>query len=293
MKIVHRTNAKEQGAAAHRRGGLNFRYLLDGDPDASDNYSLFIVEFSDEYSTPRHRHNFEQIRVMLEGSFSFGPGQIQKEGSVGYFAEGGYYTQQGVGSSRTLILQVGGPSGAGFMSHDILRKGGDELAKVGSFVDGVYTWRDVHGQKHNSDGYEAVWEHVHGCPVAYPEPRYADPVIMNPEAFSYLAVDGCPDVEMRNLGRFHERGLEIRQLKMATGSSYEFEALERGWLFFALSGEGRCCGEPWGAESAFSIQQGETVQIECAQDGEFYLFGLPAFNELANGPRPSDGHGRA
>lgn len=286
MKIAHISNAKEGGAAPHRRGGLQFRYLLDGDPLASDNYSLFIVEFSDEYSTPRHRHNFEQIRVMLEGSFSFGPDKVQEEGTVGYFPEGGYYTQQGVGHARTLILQVGGPSGSGFMSHDILRKGGDELAKVGSFVDGVYTWRDVDGQKHNSDGYEAVWEHVHGRPVSYPKPRYADPVIMDPEAFSYLAVDGCPDVELRNLGRFHERGLEIRQLKIAAGSCYDFEARERGWLFFVLSGEGRCLGEPWGAESAFSVEQGETARIECTEESELYMFGLPAFGEVPK--RPED-----
>ena len=286
MKIAHSSNAKEGGAAAHRRGGLQFRYLLEGDPCASDNYSLFIVEFSDEYSTPRHRHNFDQVRVMLEGSFSFGPGQIQEEGSVGYFAEGGYYTQQGVGHSRTLILQVGGPSGSGFMSHDILRKGGDELAKVGSFSDGVYTWRDVDGQKHNSDGYEAVWEHVHGRPVEYPKARYADPVIINPEAFGYLAVEEWPGVEARSLGRFHERGLEIRQLKMTAGSDYAFEAEERGWLFFALSGEGHCLGEPWGAETAFSVEQGETAHIQCSEDCEFYLFGLPAFGEVPK--RPED-----
>jgi hypothetical protein len=283
LQISHPTNAKEGGAAAHRRGGLHFRYLLEGEEGAKDNYSLFLVEFTEDYATPRHRHNFEQIRIMLEGAFSFAPGRVQEEGSVGYFCEGGYYTQQGVGDARMLLLQVAGPSGEGYMSHDALRKGGDELAKGGRFDDGVYIWKDDGGKTHKADGYEAVWEHVHGRPISYTEPRYADPVILNPSAFSYLPHPSCPGIEERSLGRFHERGLEVRQRRMARGSACSFAAGERGWLFFALSGEGRAGNEPWGAESAFALAPGEAVEISCSEDSEFYMFGLPAFGEAEGG----------
>lgn len=277
MRIGHRSNAKEAGAAPHRRGGIHFTYLLDGEPEALDNYSLSIVQFVEEYSTPRHRHNFEQVRVMLEGEFSYAPGAVQKEGSVGYFCEGGYYTQKGLGPSRTLLLQVAGPSGDGYMSHDTLRGGGAELDRIGSFDDGVYSWTDEQGCKHNKDGYEAVWEHVNGRPLRYVGARYTDPVIMHPEAFEFLEVQGADGAETRLLGKFQERGLTITQLRLKGGACFPAGDGERVWVYFAVAGEGRANGEPWGAESAIHVDPGEEITFEAETDSLFYAFGLPAF----------------
>ncbi len=277
MQIAHRETARTGGAAAHRGGGIGFTYLLDGNPAARDNFSLSIVQFDDEYSTPRHRHNFEQIRVMLDGEFSFGPGRVQRPGSIGYFCEGGPYTQKGVGRSTMLLLQLAGPGGEPYMNHDAVRRGGEELAARGRFENGVYTWLDDAGRRHNQDGYEAVWQHVIGRPVSYCAPRYADPLIIDPQAFAYLPL--AAGVEARTLGVFNERGTAIRMLRLAEGARWEFHDAAQGWIFFALAGAGLANDQAWQMSSAFHVEPDEQLVISASTASEIYAFGLPSFSD--------------
>src|SRR6202167_6506179 len=46
-----------------------------------------------DYGTPRHRHNFDQIRYVLDGEFSAGTGAIDA-GQCAYFPEGVHYGPQ-------------------------------------------------------------------------------------------------------------------------------------------------------------------------------------------------------
>ena len=176
-------------------------------------------------ATGHHRHNFDQVRIVLEGSFGFGPGPgpglVQHAGSVGYFCEGTHYTQQGEGRSLTLLLQVGGPSGAGFMSRRQLRQGIATLRDKGEFHEGMFTWYDAQGIKHDKDSYEAVWEHVHRRPIQYAKPQYSAPVLMDPERFAWVPMPGREGIWLRTLGRFSERGLAITQLRLAAGAELE------------------------------------------------------------------------
>lgn len=41
-----------------------------------------------DYHAPRHRHNFEQVRVLHDSEFGCDAGLSQQAGSVGYFPEG-------------------------------------------------------------------------------------------------------------------------------------------------------------------------------------------------------------
>lgn len=279
MKIQHKASAEKAGKSAHRVGGIFFHYLLTGKDDARDNFVLALVETTDEYSTPRHHHNFEQVRLMLEGDFEYEPGHIQEQGSVGYFSEGTYYTQKGLGRSVALILQVGGATGYGFMSHDRLRKGSAELAATGTFENGIYTWLDEQGKKHNADGYAATWEHVMGSRVVYPRPRYERPVIMFPENFHYLPDAGTHGVAVKQLGQFNERCLQIKQVRLDAGSDYVADCKRQSQLFYVLSGSGAVEQQSWQTESAFQGERGESLAIHADAASELFVIGLPVFGD--------------
>jgi hypothetical protein len=277
MILNHKSNAEQTRDYPHRPAGISLTNLLQGADGAPDNFVFELVETNGEYFTPRHHHNFEQVRYMLKGDFEWAPGVKQEEGTVGYFCEGTYYTQKSVGHSIILSLQLGGASGYGFMSRRQLREGGEALAKTGTFHDGVYTWHDQAGRKHNKDGYEAVWEHVNGRKLEYPPARYDAPVILRPAHFAYLPMAGVEGVATKELGRFNERGLEIKQIRMDAGASYAVDGRSKSYLFFVLSGEGTANGELWGPQTALRVERDEVVTLATREAAEFYAIGLPTF----------------
>jgi hypothetical protein len=258
-----------------RGGNIGFRDLMTGVPGSPGNYGLQMVHLEDQYHTPHHRHNFEQVRIMLEGSFGFGPGLIQQEGSVGYFCEGTYYTQKGEGHSITLLLQIGGPSQQGFMSRAQLREGIDRLSERGSFNDGVFTWHDEAGKQHNQDSYEAVWEHVHGRSMKYPKPQYLAPVLMEPTRFAWQ--DVTQGVQRKHLATFNEFGLQLAQIKLAPGAQMVVDASHQAQLLFCVSGDGSLGSSSFGRWSTAEIALGEIVTLRANSVSEFYVFTLPNF----------------
>ena len=258
-----------------RGGNIGFRDLMTGQAATPGNYGLQLVHIEDEYHTPQHRHNFEQIRIMLEGSFSFGKGLIQHEGSVGYFCEGTHYTQKGEGRSVTLLLQIGGPSQQGFMSRAQLRTGIDQLSERGKFEDGVFTWIDEAGKKHNQDSYEAVWEHVHGTSIVYPKPQYLAPVILEPSRFTWRKLSA--GVYNKALGTFNGYGLKLSQLQLEAGAQLTLDTSARAQLLFCKIGEGNLEHETYGPWSSAEIAVGESISVVAKSKSEFYVFDLPDF----------------
>lgn len=258
-----------------RGGNIGFRDLMTGQAATPGNYGLQLVHIEDEYHTPQHRHNFEQIRIMLEGSFSFGKGLIQHEGSIGYFCEGTHYTQKGEGRSVTLLLQIGGPSQQGFMSRAQLRTGIDQLSERGKFEDGVFTWIDEAGKKHNQDSYEAVWEHVHGTSIVYPKPQYLAPVILEPSRFTWRKLSA--GVYNKALGTFNGYGLKLSQLQLEAGAQLTLDTSARAQLLFCKIGEGNLEHETYGPWSSAEIAVGESISVVAKSKSEFYVFDLPDF----------------
>lgn len=265
-----------------RSSGIEFHDLMTGAEGTPGNYGLQLVRVAQHYHTPRHRHNFEQVRVMLEGEFGFGDA-VQRQGTVGYFCEGTYYTQDARGPSTTLLLQIGGPSGQGFMSRAQLRGGIDALATRGQFRDGVFTWHDAAGKKHNQDSYEAVWEHVHGVPVRYPAPQYLGPVMLEPERFEWVAAahDGsrANGALWRDLGRFNGRGLTLAQLRLAAGCRHALPTRGQSWLVFCTLGEGQALHDAGSWDYArwttVATDRDEAVTLAARTACEFFMFGLP------------------
>ena len=156
-----------------REGTLRSRRLLTGEPGTPGNFSLQLSSTPTYYS-PRHRHNFDQVRYQLAGDFDFGTDGAMKPGSVAYFPEGTYYGPQSCPTgSETLVLQFGGASRSGYISAEEHERATAELTKCGTFAKGVYTQLNPDGGKINKDAYEAVWEKVNGRPLEYPGQRYS------------------------------------------------------------------------------------------------------------------------
>lgn len=275
MKIVNVDEVEWFEAIGHRGGGIRFRRLLQGEDKSANNFEFNIADVQSKYTTPRHRHNFDQVRFMLSGSFGFDNGQVQEEGTVGYFPEGCYYEQQAEGASSTLLLQTSGASRAPYLSFNTVQKLVGELAETGKFKDGIYTTQR-NGKKVNKDGFEAVWEYATGQDLKYPKPRFNRPIIMNPRNFSYVDVDGEPGVARKMLGRFGERELEIGFLRMAAGSEHHFAGRRDGdCLLYVLSGGGKLGDREWSAGTAMHLSAGDEAALRAGADSEIYYLRLP------------------
>src|SRR5262245_803008 len=125
-----------------RRGRVHMirrkRLPLDtGIPGVTMEYSLSVVP--NGYFTPRHKHNFDQIRYTLSGIQSTGLGDLAA-GECGYFPEGSYYgPQQQEGACECLVLQLQGASGERLLSDERLTPThGQRLRSRGKFTQLVH-----------------------------------------------------------------------------------------------------------------------------------------------------------
>lgn len=287
MRVVHADNGERRGASPHRPGGISFVSLLKGSEGAPDNYELALLDIAPEYHAPRHRHNFDQVRIMLRGDFEWAPGQPQREGTIGYFCEGTYYTQRGLTQNRTLLLQCGGASGNGYMSARQLSEGVAALTTSGGqFHDGIYTWFDANGRKHNRDAYQAVWEHVHGRPMIYPRPRFQLPVIFDPQNVAGLVAG--PGVTEKDMGRLNERGLAVKVTVLQPGAHATYGDPARKVLLYCASGGGSIAGQRFAADMAAELAAGETVTLQADAAAAIYVVALPEFSRQAEAGRPAN-----
>jgi len=96
-----------------RTGKVGKQFLLSGDPASPGNFKFGLFHQYGDFFSPRHRHNFCQFRVQLEGLCEYGLSGKMDPGTIGYFPEGAYYGPQGpdAGDTYTASLQLRGPSG--------------------------------------------------------------------------------------------------------------------------------------------------------------------------------------
>jgi hypothetical protein len=263
----------------HARGGV-FRYyeLLHGREGSPDNFYLSIGVLGGDFVSPRHRHNFDQVRFQLEGACDFAADGVMRPGSIAYFPEGTRYGPQKTVDAKTLtlVLQTGGASGNGYMSEREFQRGLAELKTSGSFANGVFTREKPGGGKINQDAYEAVWEHVNKRTLVYPKERYARAVFMEPENFSW--VPSGPGLATKLMGIFNERGTKIVFHRLDGGARLRLD--ERS-LWFVWSGAGHADGQAWRRWTTMRSEAGEHPQIEAAEPSAILQIGLPLLAEPA------------
>ena len=262
-----------------REGVFRSRRILNGMPGTPGNFSL-QVGVAPSYYSPRHRHNFDQVRYQLEGDFDFAADGVMKAGTLGYFPEGTYYGPQSSDmENSTLVLQFGGASGSGYISPEQYEQAAAELANHGTFAKGVYTQLKTDGGKINKDAYEAVWEQVNGRPLVYPKQRYLRPVFMDPESFEWIPAADQSGVSCKQLGEFSERRTRVAIYRISPGASM---TLDENSIYFALAGSGTAGGKPFEGHATIYLRMSEhataCVPSTASAPAEIFHIGLPRFD---------------
>lgn len=267
MQIGHPSTAP-QHRTAPREGKLDNRDLLTGNEGNARNYRLALGLAETDWLTPRHRHNFDQIRLPLEGEFHYAKDKILPAGWVGYFPEGVYYGPQTRKQGLYMLLcQFGGASGSGFMSERQYIAGQDALAKKGTLTKGHFTYIGDDGKEHRQDAFEAMYEQAMGRKPQYPEPRYNDIVTMNPANFAWLEDRQNPGVEHKLLGTFTERRTTISFIRLQPGAAVHVGGCAGPDLLFVTKGSVECRGTKCPLHSAISFEALEAQTPLTALEG--------------------------
>lgn len=171
------------------------------------------------------------------------------------------------------------------MSERQTQQGVQTLQQHGRFEDGVFRRADATkpGERRNQDSYEAIWEAVNGRRLAYPEPRYDEPVLMRPQNFAWQAEPGEPGLAAKLLGIFSERRLELSMLRLAAGGKASLPPRGGTRLGFVLRGDGSAEERALRPLTAFALKPGCSPTLTAASALELLLVGLPIFAPVAFG----------
>jgi hypothetical protein len=256
-----------------REGTLNRRFVLAGEPGSPGNFRLAIAYQYGDFYSPRHRHNFDQYRFLLEGESDFERNGTLTPGILGYFPEGTYYgPQKSRKPNVTAVLQFGGPSGSGYLSTKEVTAAAAEMKAFGVFEKGVFRRNAGEPGKPAMDAFQATWEHVNGRPMDYPPAQYADPIFMDSNAHRWMPLAGVAGVEEKALGTFTDCKLRCGRYKIDPGAT--FTASGRG-AYLVLSGAGEVGGQPMRALTAVYLDTGERASFSATETTDVLLMGLP------------------
>lgn len=284
MQIAHADELEWRPLSQIRQGGKEYKELLAGEEGALDNYRLVMIrEEGVKAVTPRHKHNFDQLRMVLTGRANYGPKRWIEPGQIAYFPEGTPYGPEDSDGDRLgLTWQAGGASGSGYISNRQAKAATEELKQAGTFEGGIYYRND--GSR-PQDSFEAVWERVNQRKLEYPKPRYDEPLLIRPEHFAWQEQSGQPGVEHKLLAAFTERRMEIAMLRVGAGANALFGPQAGIQTVYALGGAGTVDGHAIHAGSAFAVAAGAAADISATSTLELIVVGLPIFarvRETAN-----------
>jgi hypothetical protein len=256
-----------------RSGILSKQTILVGEPDTPGNFAFGLYYQVGDFSSPRHRHNFDQFRFQIEGECDFDRIGTMTPGLLGYFPEGAFYGPQTSDKPNvTAVVQFGGPSGAGFLSAEQVSKATEVMKKVGVFENGVFRRNEGVEGKKNMDGFQAMWEFANQRPMVYPKPQYADPILMNVEHYRWMPVDDAPGVTEKALGTFTDCAIRCARYRLDPGAS--FTATGRG-IYLVLSGRGSVEDRPMRRLTSLYLEGGEEATLKADETSEILLMGLP------------------
>ena len=276
MQIVHGDEVPVAGNEGEgvRSGKVGKQFLLFGDPASPGNFKFGLFRQYGDFTSPRHRHNFCQFRVQIEGECDFAHDGKMTPGVIGYFPEGTSYGPQGPDREESYVatLQFGGPSGSGLLTTQQLADAKRELSKIGTFEGGVFRRHQGVPGKKNMDGFEAVWEQVSGRELVYPPAQYGRPVLMHPEGYRWMPVAHAKGVSEKALGTFSECRIRCALYRLDPGT--DFAAQGRG-IYLVLSGRGDVEGQTFRRFSAVYLDIGETARFKAGEISEMVLLGMP------------------
>lgn len=262
-------------------GKRNSKMLVTGTEGAVDNYKLSYGAGgnTEDWKTPRHRHNFEQIRHPLRGDLIIGHNLVVPEGWVSYFPESCWYGPQVRKPDLSMIvLQFAGPSGYGYDTARELRAGMDALtAKGGEFRNGMYSWVDADGKHRNQDAAEAIYEENRGEKIVYPEPRYDRLLMFNPDAFPWVP-DGDTGVAHKWMGTFTEKEIRFGFVRIEAGATFALGAQPAVEVMFLKAGTVEVDGTKHETLSGFATEAADPPGgLTATEDAVLFYAKLPTF----------------
>jgi hypothetical protein len=254
-----------------RVGDVESKFVREGEllPGVGFTADCFNYVGGEEvFTAPRHRHDFEQIRISMSGRQDFGRGQILEENWIAYFPAGAFYGPEEIDGASIFQIQWSDY----WVTRSMHEKAYAELKEMGEFVGGKYRNVDASGQRTERDALNAIWEHVYKRPSAIPTPRYPDPILINPDAFNYVNVS--PTHSAKVLGRFTERDLMITKVRWDREGRWEFPA-DRTYCMFTSAGEILAGEEIYGVHTVVWSDVGERESIGARQGTEALIVGWP------------------
>jgi len=278
MKVVQLEDTPEVRGLEHRGGTFHARTIVEGKPGTPGNFKFSLSWLGTDYSGPRHRHNFDQYRFMIEGESDYGQDGPLKAGMLGYYPEGVLYGPQ-VNKTDIFcaVLQFGGASGSGYLLPREVKAGMDVLKTFGEFKDGIFHRHDDIAGRRNSDAYQAIWEHVHGREMVYPKGRYDAPIYADSKNYGWAPLKGAKGVSEKLFGVWTERRTEAGMLRLDAGASHT--AAGRG-VYLVLSGAGQCEGTPLQTYTSVFLETGETATLRASESMELLHYGLPDLSDM-------------
>lgn len=257
----------------HRSKGITVQNVFQRDVE-NRSVEFNITGFDGEqFWSPAHRHNFDQIRIGLEGVMKYGARSKLQERTVAYYPEGTWYGPMACeGPSISAIMQFDGASHGGYITLARMDEATEVLRHKGKFDKGFY-YPDDGSPK--IDGYQASWEHMTGRKMVYVDPpRYVDAVYMNVDSFEW--VDGEGGTKRKTLGRFGERDFTIEALLVPAGKSVTVDKPGRLVVCFVLTGEVEVDGKGLPKWSGTFAEEADTVTFTGRDDAsEVLIFTLP------------------
>jgi hypothetical protein len=261
-----------------RGGRVDFKLVREAELLPGVNSSTLMIKYheaEDVFTAPRHRHDFEQIRIALSGRQDYGSGDIAEGGWVAYFPAGAFYGPEVINGASILLIQWSDF----WVTREQNNRAIEELRKLGEFKGGIYSYVDADGKRKQKDGLNAVWEHVYKRPSSFPTPKYPSPILMNPDAFEWVKRNDVLSEQV--LGRFTERDLILSKVRWDVRGRYELPA-DRTYCVFTLSGTVRVDGVDYGPETAVWSDFGEDGSLEAEAGTEAFSIAFPpkAFSRI-------------
>ena len=279
MKIMQLEDAPLVRGLEHRGGTFHSRTMAEGTPGTPGNFKFSLSWLGTDYSGPRHRHNFDQYRFMIEGESDYGQDGPLKAGMLGYYPEGVPYGPQ-VNKTDIFcaVLQFGGASGSGYLLPREVKAGMEELKKFGEFKDGIF-------HRNDDVARPAQLRRLPGDLGAHARPR--DGLSEGP----LRRADLCGFEELR-LGAGERREGRVREaVRRMDGAAHRSRpAQARG----GREPHGRraaasiwCCPAPANARASrcrntprVFLETGETTTLSASETMELLHYGLPDLSDM-------------
>ena len=236
------------------------------------------------YFTPKHKHNFDQIRYTVSGNQSTGLGDLGPD-ECGYFPEGAFYGPQNQEEDcAALVLQFQGASGEHLLSNEEMNATYQKMISNGAkFENGIYSEHKPNGRKVSKDSYVAIWEQHEGEKLKFPKPRYRQPVMMLANEFRWLKSFSNPGVFTKHLMSFTEYKNEIGFIKIQPKAFLNPTVQTEVELRYLLNGEVNFEGKTWGPDSYFFMPRGCDIdKFQALSEATFFSIKLPMISYLAD-----------